>query len=125
MSNEQQGKPTPTQDEMDRHARGERLNTHEPDGSPEQPNPHARVLVPEGMNHVPHSEEAVDPEPVQPVETGETKKSEADDDADAGAAKKEKEHGHRHTRTSEAGSERANYKTRQSEAEKSRKAKED
>jgi hypothetical protein len=30
----QQEKPTPTQAEMDRHARGERLRTHEYDGSP-------------------------------------------------------------------------------------------
>lgn len=106
MSDSTQVKPTPTQDELDRHARGERISEHEHDGSPLEPsaNPdhyghtHAeRVMIPEGMNFIPPSERAV-------IDEEETKKAEV---------RKEK--------SAEADRDTASYKTRSTQAEKTRK----
>src|SRR3954466_2527744 len=68
MSDTPQVKPTPTQDELDRHARGERISEHEHDGSPIQHSGNvgdrhpsaaaaaAAMGAPDGMNYNPPSE---------------------------------------------------------------------
>jgi hypothetical protein len=117
MSDQPTVKPTPTQDELDRHARGERITEHEPDGSPVQqsanagqghPHPAAAAAAaamgaPDGMNYNPPSER-------QQINDAEEQKRAEENDK-----KKTAE-----TKSSEANKARADYKTRDLKTEKSK-----
>lgn len=91
-------RPTPTQEEMDAHARGERRASHEHDGSPHQDplnmTPPALSVVTKD-EHVPPPKKAEEPAPPAPEQSAEPKQEE---------------------KASEAEGQRASYKTRRSKA---------